>query len=254
MGPGLGARRGKRHICVTAGRRGGLQWGRAWGPGGATEGTRRETIAYELHWGRAWGPGGAPGLALERRDVLHASMGPGLGARRGQNLLSMSFDEFELQWGRAWGPGGAAVQARYDEAVRDLLQWGRAWGPGGARSTPGTPRPTTPRFNGAGLGGPEGRRQRDVSGDDAGASMGPGLGARRGRHGSVCTSPSASCFNGAGLGGPEGRARCTAMDNHTLASMGPGLGARRGLGVTVQRPLYTCRFNGAGLGGPEGLG
>ncbi len=139
-----------------------------------------------------------------RRDA--ASMGPGLGARRGVMVVTFSRRyRGELQWGRAWEPGGAGGKGS-EPACRPPASMGPGLGArrGRARSTRGCRRGRS--FNGAGLGSPEGR---DLPADslvdvvlmlqwgrawepggavarghphrhDQAASMGPGLGARRG--------------------------------------------------------------------------
>ena len=61
-----------------------LQWGRAWEPGGA----RQLDLAGDVHHRASMGPGlGArrgPRFRLQLPQCSAASMGPGLGARRGR--------------------------------------------------------------------------------------------------------------------------------------------------------------------------
>ena len=181
MGPGLGARRGTPQgpipLAISV-----LQWGRAWEPGGAAADRWFKAMDLWLQWGRAWEPGGAGGV-VERRSAVRM-----------------------LQWGRAWEPGGAARPGRFPRR-RPGASMGPGLGARRGRSKAPVPLAPSSCFNGAGLGSPEGPATRPAS----------------------CSSP--RCFNGAGLGSPEGprQRRVRRGPGRPDASMGPGLGARRGL-------------------------
>ncbi len=206
-GAGLGSPEGRasstsRATCTTV-----LQWGRAWEPGGAPASVFSCRSAARLQWGRAWEPGGAEGRPLALRVDDLASMGPGLGARRG--LRSRRWPRCSARSFNGAGLGSPEGLAR---SPRFRFQSAASMGPG--------------------LGARRGMKQPWVAVVGHAASMGPGLGARRG----VVVHPTViraiQCrFNGAGLGSPEGHADVSAVGRvDGAASMGPGLGARRGIG------------------------
>ena len=132
MGPGLGARRGPKDGGIQRVIWTELQWGRAWEPGGAF--TIRDDADKDdlmLQWGRAWEPGGAEEPEARARRRQGASMGPGLGARRGGPALGVRLHLDVASMGPGLGARRGVFGPAWTLAVGGL-QWGRAWEPGGA--------------------------------------------------------------------------------------------------------------------------
>ena|GEM_PF-2367341 len=178
-------------------------------PGGS-EGPRPSSATIRfcalLQWGRAWGFGGAsdPRARLVRRRS--ASMGPSPGARRGVVVGGAGGVDRLLQWGRARGLGGAPLLLPLTAPIACF----NGAEPGGSEGR-NESWPYLSNDSGASMGPSPGARRGPWAvrprPSVRHASMGPSPGARRGYASAMAARSSPPRFNGAEPGGSEGRCR-----------------------------------------------